>query len=142
MFTVTESVHIDRPVNEVFDFFTEGRARWDESVISEELTSPPPVGVGSTMHTRMRAVGREVDFDWRVTAYEPGARMAVTSTSGIMATSSDLQFADANGATVVAVRIDAEPTGIMRLAEPMIEDSIRSTLATSLARAKRMLESA
>jgi len=140
MFTVTESVTIDRPVTEVFDFFTEGRARWDESVISEELTSPPPVGVGSTLHTRMRAVGREVDFDWRVTAYEPGARMTVTSTSGIMATSSDLQFADANGATVVAVRIDAEPTGIMRLAEPMIADSIRSTLSTSLTRAKRMLE--
>lgn len=140
MFTVTESVTIDRPVTEVFDFFTEGRARWDESVISEELTSPPPVGVGSTLHTRMRAVGREVDFDWRVTAYEPGARMAVTSTSGIMATSSDLQFADANGSTVVAVRIDAEPTGIMRLAEPMIADSIRSTLSTSLTRAKRMLE--
>lgn len=140
MFTVTESVTIDRPVTEVFDFFTEGRVRWDESVISEELTSPPPVGVGSTLHTRMRAVGREVDFDWRVTAYEPGARMAVTSTSGIMATSSDLQFADANGATVVAVRIDAEPTGIMRLAEPMIADSIRSTLSTSLTRAKRMLE--
>lgn len=142
MFTVTESVSIDRPVTEVFDFFTEGRARWDESVISEELTSPGPVGVGSTMHTRMRAVGREVDFDWRVTAYDPGARMAVTSTSGIMATSSDLQFADANGATVVAVRIDAEPTGIMRLAEPMIADSIRSSLSTSLGRAKRMLESA
>ncbi|CAL4861231.1 SRPBCC family protein [Microbacterium sp. MM2322] len=141
MFTVTESVTIDRPVTEVFDFFTEGRARWDESVISEELTSPPPVGVGSTLHTRMRAVGREVDFDWRVTAYDPGVRMAVTSTSGIMATTSDLQFADANGATVVAVRIDAEPTGIMRLAEPMIADSIRSTLSTSLARAKRMLES-
>lgn len=140
MFTVTESVTIDRPVTEVFDFFTEGRARWDESVISEELTSSPPVGVGSTLHTRMRAVGREVDFDWRVTAYDPGARMAVTSTSGIMATSSDLQFADADGATVVAVRIDAEPTGIMRLAEPMIADSIRSTLSTSLARAKRMLE--
>ncbi len=140
MFTVTESVTIDRPVTEVFDFFTEGRARWDESVISEELTSLPPVGVGSTLHTRMRAVGREVDFDWRVTAYEPGARMTVTSTSGIMATSSDLQFADANGATVVAVRIDAEPTGIMRLAEPMIADSIRSTLSTSLTGAKRMLE--
>lgn len=140
MFTVTESVTIDRPVTEVFAFFTEGRARWDESVISEELTSPPPVGVGSTLHTRMRAVGREVDFDWRVTAYDPGARMAVTSTSGVMATSSDLQFADASGATVVAVRIDAEPTGIMRLAEPMIADSIRSTLSTSLARAKRMLE--
>ncbi|WP_413354675.1 SRPBCC family protein [Microbacterium sp. 1P06AB] len=140
MFTVIESVTIDRPVTEVFGFFTEGRARWDESVISEELTSPPPVGVGSTMHTRMRAVGREVDFDWRVTAYDPGARMAVTSTSGIMATSSDLQFADADGATVVAVRIDAEPTGIMRLAEPMIADSIRSTLSTSLARARRMLE--
>ncbi|MCK6079542.1 SRPBCC family protein [Microbacterium sp. EYE_5] len=140
MFTVTESVRIDRRVDEVFDFFTEGRARWDESVISEELTSPPPVGVGSTLHTRMRAMGREVDFDWRVTAYETGSRMAVTSTSGIMATSSDLQFADAGGGTLVAVRIDAEPTGMMRLAEPMIAESIRSTLASSLGRAKRMLE--
>ncbi|MCM3694885.1 SRPBCC family protein [Microbacterium oleivorans] len=140
MFTVTESVTIDRPVAEVFDFFTEGRARWDESVISEELTSPPPVGVGSTLHTRMRAVGREFAFDWRVTDYEPGSRMAVTSTSGIMPTSSELVFADANGATLVTVRIEAEPTGMMRLAQGMIAGEVRSTLETSLSKAKRILE--
>ncbi|MEW1834921.1 SRPBCC family protein [Microbacterium sp. NPDC079995] len=140
MFTVTESVTIDRPVDEVFAFFTEGRARWDESVISEELTSPPPVGVGSTLHTRMRAVGREFAFDWRVTDYEPGSRMAVTSTSGIMPTSSELVFADANGATLVTVRIEAEPTGMMRLAQGMIAGEVRSTLETSLSKAKRILE--
>lgn len=140
MFTVAESVTIDRPVDEVFAFFTEGRARWDESVISEELTSPPPVGVGSTLHTRMRAVGREFSFDWRVTGYEPGARMAITSTSGIMSTSSELTFADANGATLVTVRIEAEPTGVMRLAQAMIAGEVRSTLTASLAKAKRVLE--
>lgn len=140
MFTVAESVTIDRPVDEVFAFVTEGRARWDESVISEELTSPPPVGVGSTLHTRMRAVGREFAFDWRVTGYEPGTRMAITSTSGVMATSSELTFADANGATLVRVRIGAEPTGVMRLAQAMIAGEVRSTLTASLAKAKRVLE--
>ncbi|MDT3316213.1 SRPBCC family protein [Microbacterium sp. KSW4-11] len=140
MFTVAESVTIDRSVDEVFAFFTEGRAQWDESVVSEELTSPPPVGVGSTLHTRMRAVGREFSFEWRVTAYEPGSRMAVTSTSGIMPTSSELMFADANGATLVKVRIEAEPTGMMRLAQGMIAGEVRSTLETSLAKAKRILE--
>ncbi|MFI8632968.1 SRPBCC family protein [Microbacterium sp. NPDC077663] len=140
MFTVAESVTIDRPVAEVFDFFTEGRARWDESVISEEVTSPPPVGVGSTLHTRMRAVGREFSFDWRVTAYEPGERMAITSTSGIMPTSSELRFADANGATLVTVRIEGEPTGVMRLAQGMVAGEVRSTLTSSLQKAKRILE--
>ncbi len=142
MFTVTETIDVDRPVGEVFDFVTDGanRPRWDASVIEERLTSPPPVGVGSTVHTRMRAMGREVDFHWRVTEYEPGRRMSVASTSGIMATSSDLRFADANGVTRVTARIDGDPTGMMRFAEPMIAESVRTTLATSLARAKALLE--
>ena len=64
MFTITETIRIERPVQEVFDFLTDAgsRSRWDESVVFEELTSPPPVGVGTTIHSRLRAMGRESDF--------------------------------------------------------------------------------
>lgn len=143
VFTVTESVDIDRPAADVFAFLTDGanRPRWDSTVVSETLTSPAPVQVGTTLRTRMRALGREVAFDWRVTEHVAGRRMAVESTSGIIATSSVLTFADRMPAgTRVTVHIEASPSGIMRLAEPMIAESVRTTLGTSLARAKRLLE--
>lgn len=142
MFTVTETVSIARPLQEVFDFLTDGRNRpqWDTTVISEELTSVGPVGVGSTIHTRMRAVGREVDFDWRVTRFDPPARMGVVSTEGLMPTSLLLEFAAVGAGCDVSATIEAEPEGLMRLVEPMIAGAVRSTLATGLARAKALLE--
>jgi hypothetical protein len=50
VFTKTVSVQIARPLDEVFAFVADARNRplWDDSVESEELTSPEPIGVGST----------------------------------------------------------------------------------------------
>ena len=58
MFTSKVSVHISRPRDEVFEFVADARNRpqWDESVDSEELTSPEPIGVGTTVRTRMRSM--------------------------------------------------------------------------------------
>ncbi|MDN3495917.1 SRPBCC family protein [Planococcus sp. APC 4015] len=142
MITVTESVSIRRSPEDVFDFLTDGRNRplWDASVISEELVSPPPFAVGSTVHTRLRAMGREVDFIWRVTRFVRPDVMEVVSRSGPVATSSTFRFtADAAGCRVTAT-IKAEPTGVMRLVEPVIAEQVRSTLATGLARATSLLE--
>jgi Polyketide cyclase / dehydrase and lipid transport len=61
MFTSSVEVVIARPVDEVFAFVSDARNRpsWDDSVQSEELTSPEPIGVGSTVRTRMRSMGRD-----------------------------------------------------------------------------------
>lgn len=142
MITVTESVSIRRTPEDVFDFLTDGRNRplWDASVISEELVSPPPFGVGSAVHTRLRAMGREVDFVWRVTRFARPDGMEVVSRSGPVPTSSSFRFTeDAGGCRVTAV-ITAEPTGFMRLVEPVIAEQVRSTLAAGLARAASLLE--
>ena len=142
MFTVTETVSIDRSVLEVFEFLSDpgNRARWDSTVISEELTSPEPVGMGSTIHTRMRAFTREVDFDWRVTTFDPPNRMAVVSTEGLMATSLTFAFAAVGGGCVVTATIEGEPEGLLRAVEPLIAAGVRSTLADGLQRAKGLLE--
>jgi hypothetical protein len=109
-------------------------------VIFEELTSPPPLGVGSTLRTRMRVMSREVEFDWRVTRFDSPRRMAIESTAGMLPTSFLLDFTDADEATGVAATVAGEPRGMLRLGEPMIAESVRTTLATGLARAKRLLE--
>lgn len=142
MFTVTETVSIDRSVRDVFDFLSDARnrSRWDSTVISEELTSPAPVGVGSTIHTRMRAFTREVDFDWRVTAFDAPSRMAVVSTAGLMPTSLMFAFAAVGAGCRVSATIEGEPDGMMRVVEPLIAAAVRSTLADGLQRAKALLE--
>ena len=143
MFTVIETVSIARPLREVFEFLTDGanRSQWDATVISEEVTSEGPVGVGSTIHTRMRAMGREVDFHWMVTAFEPPTRMAIVSTEGMLPTSTTLDFAASGAGCIATATIEGDPPGMLRIVEPMIAGGVRSTLADGLARAKAMLES-
>lgn len=68
MFTKSVSVLISRPLDEVFAFVADARnrPRWDESVDSEELTSPEPIRVGTTVRTKMRSMGREYVYTWEV----------------------------------------------------------------------------
>ena len=142
MFTVTESVLIARSSAEVFDFFTDGRnrPRWDTTVVFEKLTSPEPVRVGSTIHTRVRTMGRESDFDWRVTMFDRPTRMAIVSTAGLLPTSVLFAFSAAGDGCHASATIDGRPTGMLRVVEPMIAESVRSTLAIGLVRAKALLE--
>lgn len=143
MFTVTESVTVARAPEDVFTFFIDGenRPRWDSTVVFERLTSPGPVGVGSTIHTRMRTMGRESDFEWRVTEFTQPTRMAIVSTAGLFPTSLLFSFSERGGGCHASATIDGSPTGMLRLAEPMIVESVRSTLATGLKRARVLLES-
>lgn len=142
MFSVTESISIVRSPEEVFDFFTDGRnrPRWDTTVVFERLTSPEPVGVGSTIITRMRTMGREIDIEWRVTEFDRPTRMAIVSTAGLLPTSALFAFSPAGGGCHASATIDGRPTGMLRIFEPMIAESARSTLATGLLRARALLE--
>lgn len=142
MFEVTETIIIGRSPADVFDFLTNGQNRplWDSSVVFEEPTSPPPVGPGSTMRTVMRVMGREVEFEWRVERLERPTLMAIVSTSGPMATSFALAFATVDGSCEVTAGMRAEPTGMMRLVEPVIQEAVRGNLSAGLARAKAVLE--
>ncbi len=142
MFTIIEEALIARSAEDVFDFLTDGRNRplWDTQVISEELTSPGPVGVGSTIHTRMRTMGVETDFDWRVTQFARPTRMAIVSTTGILPTAFAFRFTMVADGCRVSATVEGNPTGMMRLAEPLIAESVRSNLAAGLARAQAVLE--
>ena len=144
MFTVVETVHIAHPLEGVFDFVADprNRARWDASVISEELTSPGPMGVGSTLHSRLSAMGREVQFDWRVTVFDAPTVMGVVSTRGPLATGLALELAGDDSATELRATIEASPSGMMLLVEPVISQAVRSNLASGLARVKFLLEDA
>lgn len=142
MFTKSVSVLISRPLDEVFAFVADARnrPRWDESVDSEELTSPEPIGVGTTVRTRMRSMRREYVYTWEVVDHVPPNRMTIASTSGPFPTTLAYQLNAQDGGILVEFAVTGRPTGLLRLFEPMIASTTQKNLDKGFLRLKDVLE--
>jgi uncharacterized membrane protein len=142
VFTCRVDVVIARPLDEVFAFVADVRNRpsWDDSVESEELTSPEPIGVGSTVRTRLRSMGREYQYTWKIVEHEPPTRMTVESTSGPFPTTLSFRFGPLDDGTEVEASVTGRPTGLLRVLQPMIARTTQQNLDRGYARLKRLLE--
>ncbi len=142
MFTKRAFVLISRPIEDVFAFVEDARnrPRWDDSVDSEELTSPEPIGVGTTVRTTLRSMGREYVYTWEIVEHEPPRRQRIESTSGPFPTTLVYELRPLEGATEVNFSISGRPGGPLRLLEPMIARNTQQNLDRSFARLKAVLE--
>ena len=142
MFTKTAAVHISRPPDEVFAFVADARNRplWDESVDSEELTSAEPIGVGSTVRTRLHSMGREYVLTWEIVEHEPPSRQTIESTSGPFPTTLAYRLSAQDGGTLVEFSVTGRPTGMLRLLQPLLARNAERNLDRGFPRLKRFLE--
>jgi uncharacterized membrane protein len=144
MFTSRVEVLVSRPLDDVFAYVADVRNRpqWDESVDSEELTSPEPIGVGTTVRTRLRSMGREYQYTWKIVEHDPPNRVRVESTSGPFPTTLVFQFFGREGGTEVQATVTGRPSGLLLLLQPMISRRTQQNLDRGYARLKRLLETA
>jgi carbon monoxide dehydrogenase subunit G len=142
VFTKRVAVVISRAPDEVFAFVADARnrPRWDDSVDSEELTSPEPIGVGTTVRTTLRSMGREYVYTWEVVEHRPPSRMTIESTSGPFPTTLAYELGERDGATAVDFSVSGRPGGLLRLFEPLIARSTQRNLDEGFARLKQLLE--
>jgi uncharacterized membrane protein len=142
MFSSKVAIRISRPLDEVFTYVADARNRpqWDESVDSEELTSGEPIGVGSTVRTRMRSMGKNYEYTWRIVEHDPPRQMTVESTSGPFPTTLHFEFSGEDGATQLTATVTGRPSGFMRLFQPMIARTTQQNLDRAYPRLKRLLE--
>jgi carbon monoxide dehydrogenase subunit G len=143
VFTKSVAVQISRPADEVFAFVADARNRplWDESVDSEELTSPEPIGVGSTVRTGMRSMGRDYVLTWKIVEHEPPTRQTIESTSGPFPTTLAYRLTPQDAGTLVEFAVTGRPTGVLRVLQPLIARNTQRNLDRSFPRLKRALES-
>jgi len=142
VFTKRAAVQISRPPDEVFAFVSDARNRplWDQSVDTEQLTSPEPIGVGSTVRTGLRSMGREYVLTWEITEHEPPGRQTIESTSGPFPTTLAYQLSARDGGTLVEFSVTGRPTGMLRLLQPLIARNTQKNLDRGFPRLKRLLE--
>jgi carbon monoxide dehydrogenase subunit G len=142
VFTESVSLLISRPIDEVFAFIADARnrPRWDDSVDTEELTSPEPIGVGSTVRTTLRSMGREYVYTWEIVEHQAPSRQTIESTSGPFPTTLGYRLTDRDSGTEVEFSLTGRPTGPLRLLQPLIARNTRNNLDRGFARLKEMLE--
>jgi carbon monoxide dehydrogenase subunit G len=140
MRTVTASARLDAPPEAVFDFLAdlENLPRWQTGIVSAELTTTGPVGVGSSAHVVRELMGQRLAVDLTLTDHQRGRRLELESaTSGIGVVAALELEPDGDGTRLTfGMRIQAQNVFLSPL-EGMVAGAAERDIADSLDRVRR-----
>jgi uncharacterized membrane protein len=134
------SVVIDKPRSEVFAFVAdhENDPKWRPGVADIKRASGE--GQGAVYTQGMKGpMGRRIDADFEVTAYQPDTLLAFRTLAGPVRPEGSFRFEDADGGTRITFSLNASLGGAKKLMTPMVAKSMRSEVA-ALDNLKRLLE--
>ena len=143
MIKIENSVVINRPIDEVFEFManSENDPQWSSGAQEVIKTSEGPTGVGTTYTTVSRFLGRRLEATVEYTAYEPNKRLAGKATSGPILFQFENTFEPAaEGGTKVTVSSEGDVGGFFKLAEPLVARMLQRQVDTDTANLKDLLE--
>jgi uncharacterized protein YndB with AHSA1/START domain len=86
MINLDFSTLIDRPVKDVFAFVADpnNMSKWNSAVVSIQQVTPGRVGVGTKFKTIGEALGRRLEGEMQVQAYEPESKCGFQLNAGPM----------------------------------------------------------
>ena len=142
MLTLEKTVIIDRPQQEVFDFVSDpaNDARYRGGARSAEWSSEGPVGVGSTMRSVDRFMGRDMETVSRITAWDPPHRYAFETVGGPFPARYTLTFEPMGDGTRLTSRGEIGFKGIFRVVEWVFGGQIKAQAETDFETLKGLLE--
>jgi uncharacterized protein YndB with AHSA1/START domain len=142
MYQSKVTVSIARPRGDVFAYVADMRNRveWHEDVMYAELLTSEPVRVGTVVCTRLRALGREYEYEWRVTEHEPPRRVVMESVAGRHPSSHEYDLAEVEGATELTVTVTVRLAGPLRIVRPAIAGRTQRGLERDVANVKELME--
>lgn len=141
MARASRTVVINRPIEDVFAFFTthSNDKSWRSHV--KEISDDGPPGVGAHIHQVVKGPGgRGIPADVEVTGYEPPTRYAFVAVAGPVRPAGEFRFRSLEGATEVTLTLTASLSGLKHL---VLDRSVQSAMDSEvggLQTAKRLLE--
>lgn len=119
MARITGRIHIEAPVERVFDTVADSRnePRHNPDMKQVELLTPLPIGAGSRFRATMGRAGTEMLVE--LVDFERPHRLRSHTTSTLMDTAGALTFEAEAGGTVMAWDWQVTPRGWLRLLGPV-----------------------
>ena len=133
---------IDKPVKDVFAFVADpnNMSKWNSAVVSLEQITPGVVGVGTKFKSAGELMGRRIEGEMQVTAYEPDTKCGFQVNAGPMQDNLTITLKTVGTGTKVSLNAQGNPAGFFKLAEPMMAGRVKSLMEENLARLKSVLE--
>ena len=145
MATITKSVNINRPPDEVFAYLDDlnKHPEWQPQIESRRIVTEGPTRVGTEIDdTRVVGGGRKVPMRWKVTEHDPAGRRSAFETieSKMIKPSGVISVAQAGEGSEVTFQFTTNPFGFGWLMAPLINRDVAKTVTENLGRLKENLE--
>ncbi len=143
MTRIEGEIIIHRPVEEVFDFVADERnePRYNQRMLTAELTSDEPIGLGSRFRANLKTGMRTMPMAIEFTGFDRPHRLASSTHSSMMETVGALTFEPTAEGTRMRWSWDVQPLGALRLLPAIVGPIGRRQEQNIWGNLKRLLES-
>ena len=140
MVRIDFTLAIARPPDDVFERLVDldRLPDWQESALGSSADGP--LAKGSRVRERRRIMGRELDNELEVTAFERPRQLTLKALGGPVPFTVDHQLVDDDGSTLLHVVAEAKTGTFMKLAEPMLARTAEQEMRRDFTRLKEQLE--
>jgi hypothetical protein len=115
---------------------------WYENITSVDWKTARPLAVGSRVAFVARFLGRRLTYTYAIKEFVPGERLVMRTADGPFAMETTYTWEDTpRGATRMILRNRGEPTGLPKIAAPIMAKAMRRANRKDLQRIKTILES-
>ena len=142
MINLDLGVLIDKPIGDVFAFVgnPNNMSKWNTVIVSLEQITPGDVGLGTKFKSTGEMMGRRIEGEMQVTAYEPDTKCGFQMNAGPMQVNITLMFKIVGTGTKISLNAQGNPAGVFKLAEGVMAGRVKSMMEENLARLKSALE--
>lgn len=136
------SIIINRPIEEVFARAADltNHAIWTPGMIESRVTSDGAMKVGSTYVYNTIFLGKRMDSEGEIIAYEPPFLYRWKASTSPFSMSGGMIFEAVDGGTKVTQFSDSEPGGFYKLTTPFLKNAAKQYPET-LQKMKEWMES-
>src|SRR5262249_54879437 len=120
---VVNEIEIARPRHEVAAYAADpdNATAWYENIVAVEWRTPKPLAVGSRIAFVARFIGRRLAYTYEVRELVPDERLVMSTSEGAFPMETTYMWSDAaDGATRMTLRNHGGPSGLLRIADPLM----------------------
>jgi uncharacterized membrane protein len=140
---VEESIEINKPPEEVFDYVSDvgNFPQWMAHTLEVRKDTGGPPQQGDRFTVAIKSVGRRFETPYERTSYKPNLRYTDRAVGGPIPNQRwNYTFEEVQGGTRLSRAVEAESGGILKLLEPLQKRAVKRQLRKDLQSLKDLLE--